>query len=432
MKKSDIARFGIVLIGIFILYSLVIARLFHWQVIEAEGLAAQGRAQSFETLPIPALRGEIQTSDGFPLATNTISYLTYANPKLVKDKDYYAGKLANILSIDTATISAKLSQDLFWVRLAENLDPDKKIEIEKLKLSGIGFEQQYSRFYPEASMAAHLVGFLGRDKDGRDHGYFGIEGGYNTQLSGRDGAKYGARDALGNQILNDVRQDAKIDGRSLKLTIDRTIQFNVDKKLSEGVARYGADGGSVIVMETATGKILAMASYPTFDPKKYYESDGTTYKNPILSSLYEPGSTFKVLVMAAALDMGLVKPATKCNICAGPVKMGEYSIKTWNGEYRPNITMLDTIVHSDNTGMVFVGRKIGLSKMISYFKKYGLGEPTGVDLQGETTGIVKEEKDWHAIDLATASFGQGISLTPIQLITAVNSIANGDSRWEND
>lgn len=423
--KREIARFGVVLLGIFFLYSLLILRLFHWQIIEAENLSRQGKEQSFETLPIAATRGEIQSSDGFPLATNTISYLAYANPKQISDKQIAAEKLSSILSKDTASISAALNRDLFWVRLAENIDSEKKKKIEKLKIPGVGFEQQFSRFYPEASMAAHLIGFLGRDRDGHDHGYFGIEGGYNSQLAGRDGAKYGARDALGNEILNDIRQDPEIDGRSLKLTIDRTIQYNVDKKLSDGIKKYDADGGSIIVMETATGKILGMASRPSFDPKKYYEYEGSSYKNPTLSSLYEPGSTFKVLVMAAALDMGLVKPDTKCNICAGPVHVGEYSIKTWNGEYRPGITMNETIIHSDNTGMVFVGRKIGLDKMISYFKKYGLGEPTGIDLQGETTGVVKDRDDWYTIDLATASFGQGISLTPIQLITAVNSIANG-------
>ncbi len=430
MKKSDFARFGIVLLGIFVLYFLLIARLFHWQIMEAESLAAQGRAQSLETLDIPAVRGDIESSDGFPLATNTISYLVYANPKLVADKDYYGQKLANILSGDAASMSALLSKNLFWVKLGQNVEPSKKREIEKLNLKGIGFEQQFSRFYPEASMAAHLVGFLGKDEKGQDHGYFGVEGGYNSQLSGRNGAKYGARDALGNEILNDIREDPKIDGRSLKLTIDRSVQFDVDKKLSEGIKKYGADGGSIIVMESATGKILAMSSRPSFDPKKYYEYDGNSYKNPVLSGLYEPGSTFKVLVMAAALDMGLVKPSTKCNICSSPVQVGEYSIKTWNNQYMPNISMNDVIVHSDNTGMVFVGRKIGLGKMISYFKKYGLGNPTGIDLQGETTGIIKDENSWHPIDLATASFGQGISLTPIQLITAVNSIANGGIRMK--
>jgi len=427
MRKEDLTRFGIVLFGIIILYLVLICRLFYWQIIHADRLSSYGEAQSLETLVIPSLRGQILASDKFPLATNTISYLVYSNPKLVKSAEY-AQKLAPILMQDEASIAAKLSQDLFWVKLAENLDSNKKEAIEKLNLPGIGFEQQYTRFYPEASMAAHLVGFVGRDEKGEDRGYFGIEGEYNAQLSGRNGAKYGIRDALGNQILNDVREVAKIDGRNVRLTLDRTIQYAVDTKLAAGISRYRAKGGSAIVLDTKTGAILAMASYPTFNPQSYFDSDPEYYKNPVLSSLYEPGSTFKVLVMAAGIDMGLVKPDTKCNICSGPIELGEYKIRTWNNKYTAGTTMNDVIIHSDNTGMVFVGQKIGVKNMVSYFKKFGLGETTGVDLQGETTGIIREENSWYPIDLATASFGQGISLTPIQLATAVNSIANNGVR----
>lgn len=423
--RREILRFGFVLAGIIVLNLLLIAKLFYWQVVQAESLTKIGRLQSMASIQIPAVRGQILAADNFPLATSTISYLLYSNPKLIKDKEKYAEELANILDADPATISAELSQNLFWVGLAKNLDSSKKKGIEALNLPGIGFEQEYSRFYPEASMAAHLIGFVGRAESGDDVGYFGTEGEYNAQLSGRAGARYGVRDALGNEILNDVRQDPEIDGRTVKLTLDRTVQFFVDGKLSNGVEKYGADGGSVIVMDSETGAILAMASYPTFYPQYYYKYDPSTYKNPVLSSLYEPGSTFKVLVMAAALDLGRVKPDTKCDICAGPIQMGEYKIKTWDDKYFPNITMNDVIVHSDNTGMVYVGQKIGLSNLVSYLKRFGFGQPTGIDLQGETTGIIRDQNSWHAIDLATASFGQGISLTPIQLVTAVNAIANG-------
>ncbi|HVZ12025.1 MAG TPA: penicillin-binding protein 2 [Patescibacteria group bacterium] len=430
MKKEDGLRFGIVLLGIFVLYTLLVIRLFYWQAVEAESLSELSKAQSFSTLTVPALRGDILASDGFPLATNNITYLLYANPKLITDKAGVSGEIAPILGSDSASVSAKLSQDLFWVKLAQNIDSGQKHAIENLNIPGIGFEQTYSRFYPEASMAAQLVGFLGRDNEGQNHGYFGIEGQYNSQLSGRDGAQYGVRDALGNQIINDVRKDPKIDGRTLKLTIDRTIQFSVDQKLRDGVEKYGADSGSVIVMDTKTGAILADASEPTFDPKTYYDFDTSTYTNPILSSLYEPGSTFKVLVMAAGIDLGLVTPDTRCNICSHAIQMGEYKIKTWDDNYFPNTTMNDVIVHSDNTGMVFVGQKIGVNNLVKYLKKFGFGEPTGIDLQGETTGIIRSQDQWIPIDLATTSFGQGISLTPIQLITAVNSIANNGVRMK--
>lgn len=425
MKKPEHIRFGIVLIIFFILYITLVARLFYWQTVRAEGLKRIGINQSSQVLPMPAVRGQILTSDNFPLATNTVSYLLYSNPKLIHDKADAATKISSILGVDPASISAKLSQDRYWVRLDQNLDNTTKTKIDALKIPGLGFEEEYTRFYPEASMAAHLVGFVGRNADGAPEGYFGVEGRYNEQLAGRDGANYAIRDALGNDIVGDVRESPKIDGRTVKLTIDRTVQFFAQKALKVGVEKYEADGASVIVMEPSTGKILAMASYPDFNPQDYYDFEPNSYTNPVLSSLYEPGSTFKVLVMGAAIDKGLVTPSTRCNICDKPVEIGQYNIRTWNNQYIPNISMEDVIVHSDNTGMVFVSRKLGLSTMVDYFKKYGLGQPTGIDLQGETTGIIKDEPDWYTIDLATASFGQGISLTPIQLVTAVNSIANG-------
>ncbi len=428
MRQANSTRAGFVIFGIFILYAVLCARLFYWQVIQAQSLSELGRAQSLEALEIPSLRGQILAADNFPLAANTISYLVYTNPKLSRDKKDYSERLGKVLDVDPASLSAKLTQNLFWIKLAQNLAPLKKEEIAKLNLPGIGFEQQYSRFYPEASMAAHLIGFVGRDDQGHAHGYFGVEGEYNSQLSGRNGAKYGVRDALGNEILGDVREISKIDGRTIRLTLDRTVQYSVDTKLAEGVEKYGADGGSVIVLDSESGAVLAMASYPTFNPQKYYEADPSTYKNPVLSSLYEPGSTFKVLVMASAIDLGRVKPDTRCTICAGPIQMGEYKIKTWNDKYNPGINMNDVIVHSDNTGMVYVGQKIGVKNMVSYLKRFGLGEPTGIDLQGEATGVVRDPESWHLIDLATTSFGQGVSLTPIQLVAAVNSLANDGVR----
>ncbi len=424
MKKWDLARIGIVLAGIFLLYIIVIIRLFYWQVIRAEELKSVGKRQSSQTLEIPAIRGQILSSDNFPLATNTISYLLYINPKLVEDKHGTSLKLADMLSYDRASVSAALDRDLYWVKIAQNVSSEKKKEIEKLNIKGLGFQQEFSRFYPEASMSANLVGFLGRDAQGGNKGYFGVEGQYNEQLEGRNGALYAIRDALGNPILTDIREDQKIDGSNIKLTIDRTIQFSTDKRLKEGIEKYEAEGGSAIVMDSKTGAILSMSSFPNFDPQEYYEYNTESYTNPVLSNLYEPGSTFKVLVMAAALDMGMVRPDTKCNICAGPIQIGEYKIKTWNDKYYKDATMAEVLIHSDNTGMVFVGKKLGIDNMSRYFEKFGLGEPTGIDLQGETTGVIRDRDSWYPIDLATSSFGQGISITPMQLLTAVNSLAN--------
>lgn len=423
--RRDQGRLLTISIFFAIFFIAVIIRLFYWQIVMSDTLRLAGRSQSTLTLASNAKRGDVLFKDNFPVATNKISYLMYANPKKVDSITNYAQLLAPILGADPASISARLEQDLFWVSLRSRLTYDTKVKIDNLKLSALGFEQETERYYPEASMAAHLIGFVGKNQEGQDQGYFGLEGFYDRQLRGRPGSTYLIKDALGNPILTDVREDKKIDGRTIVTSIDRAVQYMADVELRKGVERYGADGGTVIAMETKTGRILATSSYPKFDPAKYWEYDGKYYTSPIVSHLFEPGSTFKVLVMAAAIDSGLVTPETRCPDCDGPVELAGYEIKTWDGKYYPNNSMTEVIQHSDNTGMVYVARKMGIERFLTYLKKFGVGSLTGIDIQGEVMEELRLPKKWLEIDLATASFGQGISVTPIQLVTAVNAIANG-------
>jgi len=422
MKRDR--RLASIFVSFLICFLVIVARLFYWQVVKADTLRGEGREQSTLTLASIAKRGDVLFQDKFPIATNKVSYLLYVNPKKVDSFDHYGQLLSPILGVDAASISARLNQNLYWVSLQSRLSYDQKSQIDALKLPAVGFEQQTQRDYPEASMAAHLIGFVGKNQDGENQGYFGLEGYYDRQLKGRPGSIYLIKDALGNPILTDVREDKKIDGRTLITSVDRSVQYIADTALSQGLKKYDAEGATIIVMESKTGKILATSSYPKFDPEKYWEYEGKYYTSPIVSSLYEPGSTFKVLVMAAGIDSGLVKPDTKCPVCAGPVELGGYKIKTWNDQYYPNTTMTDVIQHSDNTGMVYVGQKLGIQRFTSYLKKFGIGNLTGIDIQGEVTEPIRPEKKWIPIDLATASFGQGISVTPIELITAVNALAN--------
>jgi cell division protein FtsI/penicillin-binding protein 2 len=204
----------------------------------------------------------------------------------------------------------------------------------------------------------------------------------------------------------------------------------LDTELKKGIVTYGAKSGMAAVMDPKTGAILAMSSFPNFDPTHYQNYPDTTYINPFITSTYEPGSTFKPLVMSAALDEGLIQPNTECTICTGPVPIGGYQIHTWDDNYFPNSTMTDVIVHSDNTGMVFVGEKLGLDRMLDYLQRFGIGDTTGIDLQGEEAPEIHPKDQWYPIDLATASFGQGIVVTPMELLDAVASIANNGKRME--
>jgi stage V sporulation protein D (sporulation-specific penicillin-binding protein) len=423
-------RYKITFTAISLLFLLLISRLFYWQIVKAEELAKLGQSQYGKTITIQPRRGEIKTSDGFPLVSNKASYLFAINPKEISDKQEVQDLLVSTLKENEASISAKLAMDKFWVPVRDNIDTETKEKIEKSNLPGFYFEQKYTRFYPEASMAAQLTGFVGKGEDGEDKGYSGLEGFYERLLQGKEGKAVQVRDAFGKPILAKMNQSSiQVDGSSLILTIDRVIQFNVEKKLKESVERYEADSGMIGVMDPKTGEILAMASYPNFDQGEYQKYSEDLYKNPFISSLYEPGSTFKPLIMSSALDAKLVKSTTKCPVCAGPVSIGEYVIHTWNDKYHKDLSMNEVIQYSDNTGMVYVAQKLGLEKMSSYLKKFGIGELSGIDLQGEVTSNL-EDKTWYPVDIATLGFGQGISVTPIQILSAISAIANNGKRME--
>ncbi len=424
-------RYRITLLLFLFLFALIISRLFYWQVVRAQELASLGQEQYDAQITLTATRGEIKTSDNYAIAANKLSYLVWANPKEIKDKEKESEILGKFLDIDKATVSAQLSLDRFWVPLKSPVEHSLKEQIEKKELPGVGFQEQTIRFYPEASTAANLLGFVGKDDAGKDKGYFGLEGYYDRQLRGKDGLAIVVKDARGQPILANMNDSTeKVDGRDLILHIDRRIQFMLDQELKKGIQAYGAQSGMAAVMDPKTGGILAMSSYPTYDPRSYQDFSDKLYSNPFISFAYEPGSTFKPLIMASALDAGLLQPDTQCPICAAPVEISGYKIKTWNDEYTANSTMTDVIVHSDNTGMVYTGRLLGLDRMLAYMEKFGVGQATGIDLQGEVYPSLREKDSWYEIDQATATFGQGLTLTPINLLTAFSAIANDGKRME--
>lgn len=431
----------------------ILLRLFYWQVIKYDDLSAMAEQQHLTTYNLEAPRGLILASDNSIMAANEPTFLMYGMPKIIKNKDEVAFKLAKLITeqrqhsetvaldniqLDPQKISelnqqfvTKLSQDLYWVALDRTINLSLKKEIEKLNIEGIGFENQLTRFYPEASSAAHILGFVGSDPLGMQKGYFGIEGFYNGELKGIGGVLTEEKDARGLPILMGkfIKKEPQ-NGHNLILNIDRAVQYIAEKKLKAGVSKYGAKSGSVIIMEPKTGAILAMASVPNYDPNHFSDFPKESFKNPIVGDTYEPGSTFKVLVMAAGINENLIKPDTQCDDCSGPVTIANYKIRTWNNKYYENSTMSDVLIHSDNTGMVFVGKKLGVDKMYKYIQDFGFGITTGVDLQDEISPDIRPLSDWKEIDLATSTFGQGIAVTPLQMARAVSVIANGGSLME--
>lgn len=414
------------------------ARLFYWQVVKGKSLSAQARMQYEEGATLLAPRGSILSSDGSWLAARVEGWLVYAEiPKLTESITSVAEKLAPFFVEELSDHEALLAEvgrlkeilsrkATVWVPLKHKVSSEVKKNIEALGLSGIGFEHEERRVYPEASAGAHLLGFVGKNEEGEDQGYFGLEGYYDLILSGKPGFVSREKDAAGLPILlSEDRKISAIEGVDLATHIDKRIQFILEKKLKEGIEKYGASAGSAIVMQPSSGAIMAMSSYPSYDPFKYSQFGDAFFKNPVVSDSFEPGSVFKVLVMASALDARAVEPDTKCDICSGPLKVDKYVIETWNQEYRPNETMVDVIVNSDNVGMSFVAQRLGADTLYDYLDRFGIGNPSEIDLQGEASPPLREKGTWNIVDLSTAGFGQGVAVTPIQMISAVAAIANG-------
>lgn len=430
-------RLKIIFILFLVGYFFLLFKLFSWQIVKGKDLAkdAQGQQQSFRSVSAP--RGNIYASDNTWLVARSESWLIFASiPDLKDNPREIANKLAKLLvedPLDRRQLLEEASKlegllnrkGSVWVPLEDRVPNDTKKNIQNLNLSGIGFEKEEARYYPEASSAAQLLGFVGKNDQGENMGYFGLEGYYDPVLAGKPGFLSQEKDATGLPILlRGVNEVLSSPGVDLSTHIDKVVQNNLEKKLSGGIEKYGAKGGTAIVMDPKTGAILGMASYPSYDPRKYWESSDGYFKNPAVSDTFEPGSIFKPIVMASALDAGVVEPDTACDKCEGPLKVDKYTIETWNGKYHPDSTMQDVIVNSDNVGMAFVGEKLGADNLYDYLDRFGIGKLTGIDLQGEVTPHLRDKGTWNIVDLATASFGQGVAVTPIQMVRAVSVIAN--------
>jgi cell division protein FtsI (penicillin-binding protein 3) len=432
-------KIRIICFFILLAFAAILTRLFYWQVIKAKGLADQARRQYQIGQTIMAPRGSILADDGSYLAGRGEGWLVYAYlPQLKLEINKIADLLAPLLVEDkqddyqkevldeSGRIKKLLSNNsLSWVLLKQKVDSTVKNNIQALDIGGVGFDREDLRIYPEASTAAQLLGFVGKNASGADQGYFGLEGYYDLVLSGKPGYLSRDSDANGSPIVaGEVSKVAAVDGVDLVTNINRGLQLQAEEKLKEGIEKYGAKAGTVIVMEPKTGAIKVMASFPSYDPFDYSNYSEDLFRNPAISDSFEPGSVFKVIIMASALDSESIKTDSICDVCSGPVKIDKYSIETWNNKYNPNSSMQDIIVHSDNVGMVFVGNKLGKDKMFDYLQKFGIGKLTGIDLQGESTSKLRDRGSWSDIDLATASFGQGIATTAIQITKAVAAIAN--------
>jgi cell division protein FtsI/penicillin-binding protein 2 len=462
-------RMRFVFLGFLLSFLSLIFRLFQIQILDHKKYRARAEGQYLDQSDIPAKRGNIYSADGYLLAGARSNYLLFAEPKKIEDPEKTASDLAKLLSdirfgdgyeagsdldsdIEEENSKTKfptkketyekyfndfknsISKDLFWVPVIRDITPEEKKLIEDSKIPNLGFEEYPARYYPEGSLASHVLGFVASDEKGEKIGYFGIEGKLNEELKGKSGRIIEDTDAVGNPILmGKYKEIPPVQGRDVILTINRSVQYIVEKKLKEDVEKYGAISGTVIIMNPFTGDIIAMANYPTYDPADFNEKEevdpntgrkNLVRKNSAIADTYEPGSVMKPMTVSAAIDLGIVNPLTTF-VDSGPVKYSDYVIDNWDGGHHGVQTVTELLQKSNNIGAAWVGHQVGAEKLYEYFYDFGIGSKTGVDLEGEDTGILRNSKDWTDIDTANISFGQGMSATTLQVLNAFNVIANG-------
>ena len=419
-EREKWARVRIIMIGtVFgLLFLNVLGRAFYLQILQHENLVKKADKQHQHRVDLTPARGSILDRNGTTLAESIHMDSCYAEPRRIKDVDGTAGVLAPILGIPKVELVAKLSVNKSFIWIERWLSPEVATRVRNMRLPGIGFAPESKRFYPNMEIAAHVVGFTGHDPNGLE----GIELKYDSTILGNTGYMITERDALGRNIAikNTVIKDSS-PGKSVVLTLDKTIQFIAEKELAKAVTENNAKSGMALVMESDTGKVLAMANYPTFNPNSYSRYSLAQLRNRVVSDSFEPGSTFKVFTIAAAIDSGSIKASDVYNCENGSYRIADRIIHDDHPQSR--LTVSEIIKYSSNIGSAKIGIKMGEEKLSSYLRNFGFGGRTGIDLPGETPGSLK--RHWYGVDLATITFGQGVSLSAIQMVSALSTIANG-------
>ncbi|MGD0114659.1 MAG: penicillin-binding protein 2 [Dehalococcoidia bacterium] len=408
----------------------VVGRLAQLQILSHGHYAAEAENEHQGTDTVLPPRGAILDRDGYPLALTLDTYDIYISRQVWQDKQVAANgtqALASVLGKTPEDIQSALGSDTEGDALiAAGVSYDVGKKIIDMGLPGVKATAGIQRFHPEGDLASALLGFVGKDETGLS----GLEADLQDELGGQPGTVYYERDSMGNPIPFGYTQITKSEPASdVRLTIDRFIQQAAEQSLDEAIQTNDASGGTIIVMDPKTGAIMAMASRPSFKLSQLdlsNDSQEDLYRDRAVTDLYEPGSVMKLVTMSAAVDLGLVTPDTTYDD-TGTAYVGGYAIQNWDFSVNGTTTMTQVLQKSLNTGAVWVSQLLGPDNFYQYIKRFGFGEPTGVGLSGEAAGQVRdsESPDWTPSDLATNSFGQGINVTPLQMITAVAAIANG-------
>src|SRR5438445_244539 len=402
-------------------FALLGARLVELQVIHAGALQRLASRQHLGTLRLPGRRGLVVDPRGSRLAVDVEADSVYAVPRIIPDPAAFAGEVAPRLQLSVGEVEARLRRGgphFAW--LARRQAPQTAEAIRALHLGDqVGTLPESRRIYPAGALAASVIGFTGTD----GVGLAGLEAEYEGALHGLEGTCTASRDAIGRDLVQTERILAPPhDGDTLVLTLDQVVQHIAERVLGRAVAAAGAGGGVAIVMDPQSGAIFALATLPTFDPNQYQAVPAARWKNPAVADLYEPGSTFKLILAAAALSSHAVGPRETFPD-PGRIRINGATIYDAEAQPHRSLTLAEVVKYSSNVGAALVATRVGKDRFLGYIRQFGFGRPTGIDLPGEAAGIVRPASEWYGPTLVTIGFGQGISVTPIQLLVAASAMA---------
>ena len=429
-NKGIHKRIKIVLLIILFIFAIIIAKVFYIEVIDYKKLNSLASGLWSRNLPIEADRGNIYTVDGESIASNLTTTSLVFIPNQIKNKDLVAEKISEILDVP----KSKIEEHLYKKSMMERVHPEGRRlsyeiadKIENLHFDGVYLLKESKRYYPHNEMLSHVLGYVGIDNQGLS----GLELEYDDILTGEYGSIQYFSDAKGNNLERNSVYVEPEDGLDIYLTVNYDIQSSIERELDNVVLRYNPDGAWAIAMDPNTGEILGMSSRPNFNPNSYKNYDTETInRNMAIWASYEPGSTFKILTLSAAVNEGKVDLLKDTFYDGGSVNVDGARIKCWKHGGHGSQTFLEVVQNSCNPGFVELGNRLGKETLFDYINKFGYGKKTGIDLNGEATGILFSLDKVGPVELATTAFEQGVSVTALQQVVAVSAAINGGTLYK--
>src|SRR5436190_5097854 len=406
---------------------IVLARLAQVQLVQHDTYVAKAQRQQERTLSLEPVRGAILDVKGRVLAESVAAVSVYADPQAITDVHAAANALARVKGIDLSAgeIEEKLSSNSAFAWIARQAPVETGEAIRNLHLPGIFLLDAHRRTYPRGTLAANVVGYVGLDGEG----LAGVEHSFDAQMRGRAGRVTLLRDARrGMYLVGGEGPNRPVDGNDVVLTIDSVVQYITEHALAAAVTKWHAAGGTALVMDPSDGSILAMASVPTFDPNRFGDAPAVAWRNRAVQDMYEPGSTFKIVTASAGLEEGLVTPSQIVDCGNGAIQVGNIEIHESAGEKYGPMSFEEVMMHSSNVGTIRVGLSLGDDRFYSYIRRFGFGERTGIPLPGETPGKLRRTAQWSQVSAASISIGQEVGVTPLQIVDAFTTVANGGVR----